>query len=184
MTISPDHIVSEKETIRMKRIVNLIEKKLQFHKVVKTLDGQDDVILQARFPGIDVERREFKSIGKFLFCRSAPASIQNFRIQVQTLELKIPNIPLEQPLSNVDLCRRVSGPDAENSACLFGPLSANAGDISPKHLNRVSKPKSLNDGDEMFIGPIVHDGRKFVDVSCARIIHKFRANPILVRLRT
>jgi hypothetical protein len=95
MAISADHIVGEKESIHVKRGVDLFEKKFQFHKVVEALDGQDDSILPGRFPGIDVERRKLKLAGKSLFCCGAPASIQDFRIQIQALELKISNILLE-----------------------------------------------------------------------------------------
>jgi hypothetical protein len=183
MTISADHIVGEKEAIGMKCTVDLVKKKFQFHKMVETLNGQDDLILPDRFPGIDVERRKLKLSGESLLCCGAPAAIQNFRIQIQALELKVLNILLEQPLSNIDLCSGVSGPDAENSAYLFGPLKANPVDIGSKHLDGVSKSESLDDRNQMFVGPVVRYGREFVNVGSAGIIHKFGTNPILVGLR-
>ena len=96
--------------------------------------------------------------------------------------MKISNILLEQPLRNVDFCRGVSRADAEDPAYLFGSLTANPGDIFSKHLDGASESEGLNDWNQMPVGPVVQNGRKFVDVGSSGIVHKLRVNPILVRL--
>lgn len=167
MTISADHIVGEKETIRIKRFMDFVEEELQFHKMMEALDCEDDWILPVRFPGIDVEGRKLKSIGDSLFGRSSLSSSQHFRIEIQALELKVPDSLLEQPLSKADFRRRVPGADAENPAYLLRLFAASPKYVGSKHLDGVSESEGLNDGNQMFVGPIVHDRRKFVNVGSA-----------------
>jgi hypothetical protein len=62
---------------------------------MEALDGQDDLILPGRLPGIDIESRKFELTGKSFFCRSRSASIQDFRIQIQAFEVKVFDILLE-----------------------------------------------------------------------------------------
>jgi len=164
MPIPSDHVVGEKEPVRKERAANLIEKQLKFEKMMQALDCHNHVILPGRFPGVDVKHRKCELISVSLFGCRLPSSIENFRIEIKTFELKISNILFKQPLRDVDFRCGVPCADTQDDTRLLRMFSANAGNVGSEHLDRTPESEALKDRNHVIAEPVVRDRGKIVDI--------------------
>src|SRR5688572_15981497 len=148
MAIAADHVIRHEVTIAAKRAVDFLKQELEFDKMMKALDGEDDVILVGRLPGVHVEGSETKMrLQAFRFGRS-PSAFQHLRIDFDTLDAEILYSDLLEPLGDINFGLTITGANTQNPAGLLRRRLTNSLDVSSEQLDRIGKSKRSEHRDK------------------------------------
>ena len=115
MPVPADHIVGHKKPIRMQRSVNPAEERLEFENVMERLDRENYPVVMRGLPAVDVESLESEVLGNPFCLGGGLRPLQHFRIDIETLERKVPNAYFAQPFRDVDVGGAVTRPRRSQS---------------------------------------------------------------------